>query len=65
MRTTQELLILALVMLLLGGWLVAGRLGVGVALGLTGVGLTVYALARDVETAELGQPTGPRARSER
>lgn len=49
MEITQQLLLIALAMLLTAGWLVAGRVGMGVSLGVAALALAVYALLRDVE----------------
>lgn len=50
MQTTRQLLALALALLLLSGWLIAGRVGVGAALAAVALAVTVYALAREVGT---------------
>jgi hypothetical protein len=51
MRVTRDVLLVALAMLLVGGWLAAGRVGVGVGLVVGAVVLGVFALARDVDPA--------------
>lgn len=49
METTRDLLIIAFGLLLVAGWLVAGRIGLGVSLGVGALSLGVYALLRDVD----------------
>lgn len=61
MAETRDLLIVALVLLLTAGWLVAGRIGFGIALALSALALGVYALLREVPEAESSE----RARARR
>lgn len=56
-QTTRDLLVLALVMLLAAGWLVAGPCGFGVALAVAALALAAYALLREVDpVAEVQRP---------